>query len=83
MRKQDVIIGGEYIAKVSGKRTRVRILTPHTTTIVHNKRVNGHIVFKRLGPYTYGWNAINLSTGRTIRIRTAGRLTPIGSEPIA
>ena len=54
MKKNQVEIGGTYIAKVSGQRTKVTILreSPHG-----------------------GWDARNTATGRTIRIRTAARLT--------
>lgn len=53
MKKNDVEIGAAYVAKVSGRLTRVRIagISPHG-----------------------GWNAVNVETGRAVRIRTAGRL---------
>lgn len=41
---------------------------------VSDKRVTVKIE----GPSPYGgWNAINLETGRTVRIKTAGRLSPV------
>lgn len=53
MKKADVEIGGNYVAKVSGKLVAVRIDRP--------------------SPYG-GWDATNLATGRSVRIRTAARL---------
>ncbi len=60
MKKADVKIGGDYIAKVSGKRTVVRI--------------------ERTSPFG-GWDAVNKVTGRTVRIKTAGRLRPAPAAP--
>lgn len=53
MTKDRVKVGRIYVAKVSGKRTTVRIVSE--------------------SPYG-GWDAVNLDTGRGVRIRTAGRL---------
>lgn len=65
MRKADVVIGGDYRAKVSGRLATVRIVAE--------------------SPYR-GWEARNLETGRTVRIKTAARLRyPVrepASEPI-
>jgi hypothetical protein len=54
MKKAQVQIGETFIAKVSGKRTRVKIIREHFTG--------------------KGWDAMNLTTKRWIRIRTAARL---------
>ena len=53
MKKADVQIGHNYVARVSGNLTTVRI--------------TGVNAFG-------GWDAINLETKRTVRIRTAARL---------
>lgn len=62
MTKRDVRIGCEYLAKVSGKLTRVKLTGE--------------------SPYG-GWNAVNIATGRTIRIRTAARLRQSYTEFLA
>lgn len=53
MKRAEIVIGGVYIAKVSGVLTRVRLENLHPSG---------------------GWRAMNLATGREIRIRTAARL---------
>ena len=53
MKKNEVKVGGEYIAKVSDKLTHVRI-----------DRENPH----------GGWDATNLATKKTVRIKSAQRL---------
>lgn len=53
MRKSQVQIGKVYVAKVSGKLSKVRII--------------------RESSYG-GWDAVNTSTNRSVRIKTAGRL---------
>ncbi len=55
MKKDQVKVGGCYIAKVSGRHVGVRIESESSYG---------------------GWNAMNLATGRAIRIRTAARLRP-------
>lgn len=59
MQKKDIIIGGKYLAKVSGKVVIVKVISE-----------------SRLG----GFNVVNLSTGRNIRVRTGARLHPYESE---
>ena len=53
MKKTNVVIGEVYLAKVSGTRVKVRIVSE--------------------SPYG-GWNAVNLTTKREVRIKTAARL---------
>jgi hypothetical protein len=53
MKKNDVMVGASYVAKVSGKLTRVRI--------------------ERESPHG-GWEAVNVDTGRRVRIKSAQRL---------
>ncbi|GJQ27323.1 MAG: hypothetical protein HBSAPP02_23550 [Phycisphaerae bacterium] len=53
MKKQQVQLGGTYVAKVSGKLARVRIDAE-----------------SRFG----GWDATNVDTGRSVRIKSAQRL---------
>lgn len=55
MQKKNIVIGGKYLAKVSGKVVIVKVISE-----------------ARLG----GYNVINLTTGRTIRVRTGARLRP-------
>jgi hypothetical protein len=55
MQKKDIIIGGKYLAKVSGKVVIVKVISE-----------------SRLG----GFNVVNLTTGRSIRVRTCARLRP-------
>lgn len=56
MRKNEVKIGGTYVAKVSGKLVTVRLDSA-----------------SRFG----GWDATNLYTGRSVRIKTAARLRKV------
>ena len=66
MKAKDVKIGGTYIAKISGKLTTVRI-----------DREAGEIRVGRVDSYQFrhgGWHAVNVATGRPVRIRTAGKL---------
>lgn len=53
MKKNEVKIGGRYLANVSGKRTAIRIL-----------RESSH----------GGWDGVNETTNRVVRVRTARRL---------
>lgn len=53
MKKQDVQIGKQYVAKISGKLTTIRLTN--------------------VSPYG-GWDAVNIATGRVVRIRTAAKL---------
>jgi len=64
MRKDDVKVGGIYLAKVSGKRIKVRIDSVHT---------------QGLSGRTF-WQATNLATGRTVTIRSAQRLSEVPPE---
>ena len=59
MTKDQVEIGAVYLVKVSGKVQRVRV-TERVEPRNHASR-------------SY-WNGTNLNTGRTIRIKTAGKL---------
>lgn len=61
MRKQDVSIGGEYLARVSGLLARVRVIREHVSPI------SGRV----------GWDALNLKTGREVHVRSAARLRPL------
>jgi hypothetical protein len=50
---------------------------------VYAAKVSGRIVsirIERESPYG-GWNATNLATGRTVRVRSAARLRWRASEP--
>jgi len=62
MQKKDIIIGGKYLAKVSGKIVVVRVISRSNT---------GN-----------GYSVVNLSTGRTIKLRTGARLRPYEPEPM-
>lgn len=53
MRKQEVSVGRTYVAKVSGRLTKVKLVS---------ESLHG------------GWDAVNVETGRRVRIRTATRL---------
>lgn len=57
----DVVVGGVYVATVSGKRVYVK--------------VTGTYDYRRGNGYWRGWIATNLSTGREIRLKTAARLS--------
>jgi len=65
VKKDDVKIGGVYVARVSGLRTRVRVVADlgDATHYASGKR------------YHRGWNAVNLWTSRTVHIRSARRLS--------
>lgn len=56
MQKKDIIIGGKYLAKVSGKIVVVWVISKSNTGT--------------------GYNIVNLSTGRAIKLRTGARLRP-------
>lgn len=58
MLKKDVVIGGTYLAKVSGKLATVRITSKHDDS---NK-------------YLKGWQGVNTITGRDVHIKSAARL---------
>jgi len=60
MKKKDVVIGARYLAKVSGARTTVKILSE-----------------SQFG----GWDGLNLTTNRKIRIKSAQRLHQILLDP--
>lgn len=53
MKKNEIEIGGQYVAKISQRLTVVKI--------------------KSASPYG-GWVAVNVKTGREVRIRTAAKL---------
>ena len=53
MKAKDVRIGGVYVAKISGKLTRVRLT---------GESGRG------------GWDAVNIATGRAVRIKTVAKL---------
>jgi hypothetical protein len=59
MQKKDIIVGGKYLAKVSGKIVVVKVISEAT-----------------LG----GYNVVNLTTGRTLRVRIGARLRPYNPE---
>jgi hypothetical protein len=61
MKRNEVKVGGVYVAKVSGRLVEVRLL--------------------RESPYG-GWEALSLATGRTVRIKTAGRLRRPAERPL-
>jgi len=62
MKKNEVIIGGRYLAKVSGKVVPVRIT----------------------GESRYGgWDAVNVETNRTVRIKSAQRLRGLATKKVA
>lgn len=60
MQKKDIIIGGKYLAKVSGKIVIVRVISRSNTGT--------------------GYNIVNLSTGRAIKLRSGARLRPYEPE---
>jgi hypothetical protein len=64
MKQKDVVVGETYYAKVSGRLSRVKILSEHHSSIT--KRI--------------GWNATNLETNRLIYIKSAMRLTVINNR---
>jgi hypothetical protein len=68
MKKADVQVGNEYLAKVSGKLQRVRVTRERT----HDQHAGPR------GVRTTRWEAKNLKTGRTIVIKSAQRLRPLG-----
>ncbi len=67
MKEADVMVGQEYLAKVSGTLQRVRV------TRVYKRLVYSPSRFGNLRSVTH-WDAKNLATGRTITIKSAQRL---------
>jgi nucleoid DNA-binding protein len=71
VKKADVVVGGRYIATVSGRRVVVEITSVR------------EIEQRKFGTYTSRaktlWYARNTETNREITIRSAMRLTPIRS----
>lgn len=68
MKADEVVIGGEYVCKVSGKLTTVRIVSRF---------------YRMYSGEPHGWWAQNLETGRAVRIKTARRLrarAPAGGD---
>lgn len=53
MRKKDVALGKVYVAKISGRLVRVRLVAESSYG---------------------GWDALNLATGRQVRIKSAAKL---------
>lgn len=68
MRQTDVVEGGEYLATVSGKRVRVRVLRISERYSAFQGRTVWSCVVK------------NLSTGREIDVRSPRRLTQVFSD---
>src|SRR5262245_52822639 len=61
MKSADIRIGETYLAKVSGRLQRVRVTGD----------------FTRYNPTRHGWRAVNLATGRELRIKSSQRLRPL------
>jgi len=61
MKSADIKIGEVYLAKVSGQLQRVRVTRD----------------FTRYNPTRHGWRAVNLATGRELRIKSSQRLRPL------
>src|SRR4026208_2176011 len=61
MKSADIKIGEVYLAKVSGQLQRVRVTSD----------------FTRYNPTRHGWRAVNLATGRELRIKSSQRLRPL------
>ena len=63
MKRSDIEIGGRYTAKVSGRLVTVRIDCDLGTAMGFGKCERHQ-----------GYDAVNLSTGKTVGIKTAARL---------
>ncbi len=70
MKKAEIQIGGIYLAKVSGQVVPVRV-TKERDTYSYN------------GNYRMTWEATNLRTGRTVRIKSAQRFRRRVTEDVA
>lgn len=70
MKKTEVVVGNEYLAKVSGTLQRVRIVGECRHHVPARHRSETYRTLPR-------WQATNLKTGRTITIKSAQRLRPI------
>jgi len=66
MRQNEVELGKTYRKMVSGRLTEVRIDSECPTTYYTGRAKHG------------GWDATNLKTGRSIHIRSAASLRPLG-----
>ena len=63
MKRSEVEIGHRYLAKVSGNLVTIRIERDLGTAMGFGKCERHQ-----------GWDAVNLSTGKTVHIKTAARL---------
>lgn len=73
MKKAEVVVGREYLAKVSGTLQRVRV----TRCVVKSSRIwSGYSPNPRYRETTR-WEGLNLKTGRAIVIKSAQRLRPL------
>ena len=80
MRKEDIVVGGVYLAKVSGQLVKVRV------NDIENQTLRKHAGYSYNGvPKTYKstsrtiYVVTNLRTGRVISFKSAGRFRkPIG-----
>jgi hypothetical protein len=70
MLKKDVVVGQVYVAKISGKLTRVRIDSEVESRTIGEGGYSGRPKRKIGG----GWMATNLNTGRQVRIKSAAKL---------
>ena len=69
MKRAEVVVGGTYVAKVSGKLVSVRITHDRGTHFrtVYNQPSRDREVHD-------GWVAVNVTTGRIVTIKSAQRL---------
>jgi hypothetical protein len=75
MKRNEVVVGNVYRAKVSGKKVPIRILRDRGTDSKFEKCSAG-IRYVASDKHD-GWDAVNINTGRKIHIGTAARLTKL------
>jgi hypothetical protein len=76
MKKANVKVGETYLAKVSGRLQRVKVLRE-----VSSYREVGRYALGKHTRLSTEWDATNIATGRTIRIKSAQRLRPLSFRP--
>lgn len=70
MKKDEVVVGSKYRARVSGSLVTVKIVEDRGSSYDWRSDRSKHL----------GWNAINLKTNRPVTIRSAQRLRPMPAK---
>ncbi len=78
MKAKDIVVGGRYVAKVSGKSTTVCVDAIRTA----NRRRYGPFCESKLVDVTV-YDVTNLATGRKLTFRSAAKFRSVAGDPKA